>query len=204
MSRVTPMTLGPQNADDSCLVNKTVPAGDTPVQPVQTKEKPTVIDEGGKESAPPPPSVRNSASGDDSGAEGGTRAEAEADAEDDADFPEGGLAAWLVVLGSFCAMISVYGIINSAAVFESYFTTHQLAEYDSSTIGWIFSTYLFIVFFAGIQVGPIFDRRGPRLIVAVGSLLVIASQLLLGLCEGKCCRLNHITVVVLTMLTYRR
>ena len=75
------MTLGPQNADDSCLVNKTVPAGDTPVQPVQTKEKPNVIDEGGKESAPPPPSVRNSASGDDSGAEGGTRAEAEADAE---------------------------------------------------------------------------------------------------------------------------
>ncbi|KAH9897179.1 major facilitator superfamily domain-containing protein [Xylariomycetidae sp. FL2044] len=98
-------------------------------------------------------------------------------------YPEGGLQAWLVVLGSFCAMISVYGIINSAAVFESYFATHQLARYGSSTIGWIFSSYLFIVFFVGVQVGPIFDRYGPRVLVAVGSLLLVASQLLLGLCK---------------------
>ncbi|KAK6080076.1 transporter MCH4-like protein 10 [Seiridium cupressi] len=97
-------------------------------------------------------------------------------------FPEGGIRAWLVVFGSFCTMLSVYGLINSSAVFESYFATNQLADYDSSTIGWIFSIYLFVVFFAGIQVGPIFDRHGPRLLVAVGSVLVVASQMLLGLC----------------------
>lgn len=105
--------------------------------------------------------------------------------EEEDTFPEGGLEAWSVVFGSFCAMLSVFGIINSAAVFESYFSSNQLKEYDPSTIGWIFSVYLFIVFFAGMQAGPIFDRHGPRALVAAGSLLVIASQMLLGLCTSK-------------------
>ncbi|KAK4153976.1 major facilitator superfamily domain-containing protein [Chaetomidium leptoderma] len=99
------------------------------------------------------------------------------------DFPEGGLTGWLVVLGSFSAMLSLFGLINSAAVFASYFSTHQLADKSSSEIGWIFSLYLFIVFFVGIQVGPIFDRFGSRLLVAVGSLLVFLSLLLLSWCE---------------------
>ena len=98
-------------------------------------------------------------------------------------FPEGGRQAWQVVFASFCAMVSVFGLINSSAVFESWFSTHQLAEYTASEIGWIFSSYLFIVFFIGIQVGPVFDRYGPRWLVFIGSVLVIASVMLLGLCE---------------------
>jgi len=100
------------------------------------------------------------------------------------DFPEGGLTGWLVVLGSFCAMLSLFGLINSAAVFESYFSTHQLVDKTSSEIGWIFSLYLFIVFFVGIQVGPIFDRFGARVLVAVGGGLIFLSLLLLSWCEG--------------------
>ncbi|CCF37936.1 hypothetical protein CH063_09153, partial [Colletotrichum higginsianum] len=66
-------------------------------------------------------------------------------------FPEGGWQAWLVVFGSFCAMLSVFGLINSAAVFESYFSENQLADHSSSENGWIFSLYLCIVYFVGIQ-----------------------------------------------------
>lgn len=106
-------------------------------------------------------------------------------------FPEGGLTGWLAVCGSFCAMLSVFGIINSSAVFESYFSTHQLSEYSSSQLGWIFSLYLFIVFFVGIQVGPIFDRHGPRWLVAIGSLLMVLSLMLLGLCTGKLTSHTH-------------
>ncbi|KAI8204087.1 hypothetical protein KHU50_003155 [Colletotrichum sp. SAR 10_65] len=98
-------------------------------------------------------------------------------------FPEGGLSAWLVVFGSFCAMLSVFGLINSAAVFESYFSEHQLADHSPSEIGWIFSLYLFIVFFVGIQVGPLFDAYGPRGLVVAGGLCISASLLLLSLCK---------------------
>lgn len=100
-------------------------------------------------------------------------------------FPEGGWTAWLVVLGSFCAMFSIYGLINTSAVFEAYFKTNQLREYSHSQIGWIFSLYLFLVFFAGIQVGPIFDRFGPKILVAAGSLLIVTSLMLLSLSKSR-------------------
>lgn len=105
--------------------------------------------------------------------------------ETNLDFPEGGLGAWLVVFGSFCAMLCVFGLINTAAVFESYFSTNQLSDHSSSEIGWIFSLYLFIVFFVGIQVGPIFDKYGPRIVVPLGVLLIAASLLILSVCEGR-------------------
>lgn len=100
-------------------------------------------------------------------------------------FPEGGLAGWLAVVGSFSAMLSIFGLINSSAVFESYFSEHQLKDYNSSQIGWIFSLYLFMVFFVGIQVGPIFDRHGPRWLVSIGSLFMVLSLMLLGFCTGE-------------------
>ncbi|KAI0890366.1 MFS general substrate transporter [Annulohypoxylon maeteangense] len=181
------MTLAPQrNADDSCLINQTVPAvaqGVLVPMPEQLDEKsqlnskpqtnPSPGEEHESQVEHPHPvanlAVQPSYESDDD--------------DDDEDFPEGGLRAWLVVLGSFCSMVSVYGIINVAAVFESYFSANQLAGYSSSTIGWIFSVYLFIVFFFGIQVGPIFDRYGPRYLIAIGSVMCVASQMLLGLCH---------------------
>jgi hypothetical protein len=107
------------------------------------------------------------------------------------DYPEGGLSGWLVVFGSFCAMLSVFGLINTAAVFESWFSTHQLKQYSPSQIGWVFSLYLFFVFFIGIQVGPAFDAYGPRCLVAVGSFLMAASLFLLGFCTGKTIPASH-------------
>ncbi len=106
-------------------------------------------------------------------------------AEPTLDYPDGGLEAWLVVFGSFCAMVAVFGMIQVSAVFESYFAANQLAEYNASQIGWIFSLYLFIVFFVGIQVGPIFDRFGARILVAAGSLLLAVGIILLGFCTGE-------------------
>ncbi|KAJ3542301.1 hypothetical protein NM208_g3400 [Fusarium decemcellulare] len=97
-------------------------------------------------------------------------------------FPDGGLSAWTVVFGSFCSMFCVYGIINTSSVFEWYFAAHQLADYSSSQIGWIFSLYLFMVFFVGIQMGPIFDRHGPRVLVALGSVMIFTSLHLLSVC----------------------
>lgn len=106
--------------------------------------------------------------------------------EDDSHtFPEGGLTAWLVVFGSFCAMVSIYGLINTSAVFESYFKTYQLKDYSHSQIGWIFSLYLFLVFFVGVQVGPIFDHFGSRYLVAIGCTLIVLSLMLLSLCKSK-------------------
>lgn len=81
--------------------------------------------------------------------------------------------------------MSVFGIINTSAVFQSYFLENQLKEYSPSEVGWIFSAYLFMVYFVGLVVGPIFDRRGAREVVFVGSSLMVASPFILGSCTGE-------------------
>lgn len=100
-------------------------------------------------------------------------------------YPEGGLQGWLVTFGSFCGMFTVFGLINSSGVFEAYFKANQLAGYSDSQIGWVFSLYLFLVFFIGIQVGPIFDQYGTRVLVAVGSIFIVTSLMLLSISKGK-------------------
>ncbi|KAM3074590.1 hypothetical protein ACMFMG_008020 [Clarireedia jacksonii] len=104
------------------------------------------------------------------------------DQEKNDEFPEGGLKAWSVVLGSFCGSFSVFGIINSTAVLVEYLSTHQLKDYSPSQIGWIFGLSLFLTFFCGAPIGPIFDAYGPRVLIFSGSILLILSMMLLGLC----------------------
>ncbi|GKZ69518.1 hypothetical protein AnigIFM50267_004729 [Aspergillus niger] len=93
----------------------------------------------------------------------------------DEKYPEGGLQAWLVVLGSWCAMVPSMGLLNTISVLHAWTSTHQLSEYSESSVGWIFGVFSFFLYFAGAQVGPIFDSHGPLPVVIPGSIgLVVA------------------------------
>ncbi|KAH9831896.1 Major Facilitator Superfamily [Teratosphaeria destructans] len=100
----------------------------------------------------------------------------------DVTYPEGGWRAWLVVLGSFSGMTASFGCMNTVGIYQAYLATHQLANYSESAIGWIFSVYTFLAFFCGVQIGPIFDAKGPRMIVAAGTVFLLLSIFLLGVC----------------------
>lgn len=102
-----------------------------------------------------------------------------------ATYPEGGLRAWLVVLGSFSGMLAGFGLMNTVGVLQAYISTHQLAEYSPSSIGWLFSVYIFLSFFCGVQIGPIFDAKGPRLLVFLGSVCILTSTFGLANSTGK-------------------
>lgn len=100
-------------------------------------------------------------------------------------YPEGGLEAWLVVFGSWCGMFASLGIANSLASFQAYISSNQLSNYSPGSIGWIFSVYAFLSFACGIYIGPIFDVYGPRWLVLPGSVLVVLTMFLLGVCTGE-------------------
>ncbi|KAI5458696.1 oxalate/formate antiporter [Mariannaea sp. PMI_226] len=100
--------------------------------------------------------------------------------EDDSDTPEGGMQAWLVVLGAWCAMIPSMGLLNSLAVIEAWLSEHQLRGMPESTLGWIFSAYAFFLFFCGAQVGPIFDSYDIRVLIIPGSIGMVASTICLS------------------------
>lgn len=97
-------------------------------------------------------------------------------------YPEGGLGAWSVVLGSFMGLVAALGMMNTVGIYHAYIAEHQLAGYSESSISWIFSMYVFLSFFCGLQIGPIFDAHGPKLLCIAGSVLLCASNLLLGSC----------------------
>ncbi|KAI5243983.1 putative MFS monocarboxylate transporter [Aureobasidium subglaciale] len=97
-------------------------------------------------------------------------------------FPEGGLQAWLVVFGAWAGLFAGLGITNTIAVFQSYLSTHQLAGYSESSIGWIFSLYTFLAFFCGVYIGPIFDKYGPRWLIVTGVACVTTALMLLSVC----------------------
>ncbi|KAJ9652241.1 hypothetical protein H2198_008481 [Neophaeococcomyces mojaviensis] len=97
-------------------------------------------------------------------------------------YPEGGRQAYLVVFGSFCGCVISLGLMNTLSTYSAYLTTHQLAGQSESTIGWIFGIYAFLSFFLGLQIGPFFDSYGPRLLVAIGSTLIILTYIILSWC----------------------
>ncbi|KAL2758556.1 hypothetical protein ACRALDRAFT_1028240 [Sodiomyces alcalophilus JCM 7366] len=100
--------------------------------------------------------------------------------EDEETYPEGGLQAWLVVLGSWLALFGAMGLMSSLATFHAYIGSHQLKDYSHGAIGWIFSVYTFLCFFGGIYIGPVFDKYGPRWLVLSGSVCVVTSLMLLS------------------------
>lgn len=97
-------------------------------------------------------------------------------------YPEGGLRAWLVVLGSFMGFFGSLGLINSIGTFEAFIKEHQLKEVTSGKVGWIFGVYIFLTFLFGVQIGPLFDARGPFLLMLAGSILTISQIIALGWC----------------------
>ncbi|KZF24341.1 MFS general substrate transporter [Xylona heveae TC161] len=104
------------------------------------------------------------------------------DSSKDDRFPEGGVRSWSVVFGSLCALTASMGLLNSIGTFQAYISTHQLNDYSDGTVGWIFSLYICLSFICGIQTGPVFDAKGPRLLIFAGSLLLVLSMFLLGVC----------------------
>ncbi|UPX16734.1 uncharacterized protein EKO05_0007121 [Ascochyta rabiei] len=102
--------------------------------------------------------------------------------EEEIFYPEGGLEAWLAVMGSFCGMLSCYGYMNSISTYQAYLSTHQLRDYSDSSTGWIFSIYISLTFLCRIFVGPMFDAQGSRVLVLVGSALMMLSIMLMGVC----------------------
>ena len=116
-------------------------------------------------------------------------------------FPEGGRAAWLALLGCFCAWMCAFGLMNTVGTFQAYLETHQLSAYSQAEVGWIFGLYLFMAYCCGVQAGPIFDAIGPRALTAVGTIFIVASMFLLGVCHSKWhCQFHILLVLPLNLI----
>lgn len=99
-------------------------------------------------------------------------------------YPEGGRAANTVLFGSFCAIMGGLGLMNSIGIFQAWISSHQLVHINEGQVAWIFGIYNFMVFFCGLQIGPVFDAYGPTGLMLSGLVLYIATYVAMGYCEA--------------------
>lgn len=97
-------------------------------------------------------------------------------------YPEGGLAAWLVVLGAFSGLCGGVGTMNTMGAFQAYISQHQLRTSSDAAIGWIFGVYAFLSYFCGLLVGPLFDAYPAHYLILAGGVGVAVSMFLAGVC----------------------
>ncbi|KZF24487.1 putative monocarboxylate transporter [Xylona heveae TC161] len=97
--------------------------------------------------------------------------------------PNGGVRAWLVVVGATASQICTFGYIQSFGIYEQYYQANQLKHETPSNISWIGSLQLCLLFLLGMVSGPLFDRYGARVVLIPSSIIMVFSAMMTSLCK---------------------
>ncbi|KAJ7104537.1 major facilitator superfamily domain-containing protein [Mycena crocata] len=99
-----------------------------------------------------------------------------------AEYPDGGLRAWLIVFGGACTTFSTFGYVNAWGVFQSYYSEVLLKDSSPSNIAWIGSVQYSMIFIPALLVGHFFDRGYLHVPFLVASAVLVAATFLVGQC----------------------
>lgn len=75
---------------------------------------------------------------------------------------EGGLRAWLTVVGSALVYFASFGFMNSFGYFQDFYQDDYLADYSSSTIAFIGTLQISLMYVVGPVAGALFDAYGLK------------------------------------------
>jgi MFS family permease len=94
--------------------------------------------------------------------------------------PDGGFAAWWQVFMAHIVIFNTWGYINSFGLFQTYYES-TLNE-SASTISWIGSIQVFLLFFMGTVSGRAADAGYFKLVFSTGLLLQLIGMFMTSLC----------------------
>ncbi|KAJ6549590.1 major facilitator superfamily domain-containing protein [Mycena vulgaris] len=115
--------------------------------------------------------------------------------------PDGGLDAWLTVLGASLVSVATFGAVNGFGAFNDYYKTTYLSNYSATLISMIGSIQLFILYaFAGIA-GALFDCFGPRYMIPASGLISCFALLMLSISQPQQIYQQYLTQAVLFSLS---
>ncbi|KAF2256088.1 major facilitator superfamily transporter [Trematosphaeria pertusa] len=95
---------------------------------------------------------------------------------------DGGLVAWLQVFACWLLFMNTWGLTNSFAIFETYYT-HEFPDLSHSSIAWIGSLQLFLTLFIGVFAGRFLDSGHVRAVVVTGITFEVVGMLMTSFCE---------------------
>ncbi|OAP60615.1 hypothetical protein AYL99_05617 [Fonsecaea erecta] len=96
----------------------------------------------------------------------------EANRDDPGPPPNGGLRAWMQVVGSFFLFFNSWGTVNAFGVFQTYYESNPLWHASPSDISWIGSIQAFLLLLVGLVSGPLYDAGYFRELITIGAVLV--------------------------------
>ncbi|KAF9485166.1 MFS general substrate transporter [Pholiota conissans] len=95
--------------------------------------------------------------------------------------PDGGLRAWLTVVGAFLLQFCGFGYTAAFGVYQDYYTRVHITNASASAISWIGSINAFILIASGLYAGPLYDRGYFYHLLYGGSFLSVFSLFMLSL-----------------------
>ena len=93
------------------------------------------------------------------------------------DFPEGGLKAYLTVLGASMALACTFGQLSAFGTYQAWYASHQLRHLPASTISWIGSLQFWVFFFSvRFQFVPLLHKSSQLLLLFFSIARVLPSD----------------------------
>ncbi|KAI1119722.1 putative MFS monocarboxylate transporter [Nemania abortiva] len=89
--------------------------------------------------------------------------------------------SWLAVTGASFALFCTVGLLNAFGVYQEYYATGLLKQYNDSDISWIGSVAIFLLYIGSPICGILVDKFGPTKLLVVGSLGVLIAMFLSSL-----------------------
>ncbi|KAI0051405.1 MFS general substrate transporter [Auriscalpium vulgare] len=99
--------------------------------------------------------------------------------------PDGGLQAWLTVLGATLVGFSTFGVVNAFGAFSDFYNRIYLTNYDSTIISMIGALQVFVLYFFGAFSGAIFDAVGPTYMIPVSGFITAFAFFMLSLTKPE-------------------
>ncbi|QDS71643.1 hypothetical protein FKW77_007480 [Venturia effusa] len=97
--------------------------------------------------------------------------------------PDGGLNAWLKVLGCFLIYSNIWGFTLTFGAFQTYYQHDFLKDSSPSAISWIGTVQSWLLILVGVLSGPLFDLGWFRPMLVIGNLFVVFGIFMLSLCK---------------------
>ncbi|KAI9733911.1 MAG: hypothetical protein M1834_002566 [Cirrosporium novae-zelandiae] len=97
--------------------------------------------------------------------------------------PDRGYKAWLCVLAGFLMQFGTFGYVNACGIFQYYYQDVLLKDQSTSSLAWITTLQIFLLFCFGPIIGKLVDVYGPRPITIPFSVLAVFALCMLSLCK---------------------
>ncbi|KAM7215912.1 MFS general substrate transporter [Rhypophila decipiens] len=96
--------------------------------------------------------------------------------------PDGGLKAWLQVLGCWCLVFNTMGSVVTFGIYQAFYERGTIFSESAVNIAWIGSTQALMMFLCGGLAGALYDRGYLKLLLIMGGLGIVLGHMLLSLC----------------------